>query len=211
MPKGALHQCNGPGCRTLVEYRERWCPACKAAHQRADTARRGDARTERGYDWRWRRYREAYLKRHALCAECQRQGRTTAARVVDHIRPHKGDQALFWEPSNHQSLCDYTSPWNCHGRKTALEDGGFGRPAMPAAAGTGTQRAMQRQPARANPAARGVPGGTPEGEGGDPSLGRSDVPPAPPSREKNVMFSIKGGVVVILPGSPPATTGRHRG
>jgi 5-methylcytosine-specific restriction enzyme A len=197
MPEGALHQCNGAGCRTLVPYRERWCPACKAEHQRADTARRGDARTERGYDWRWRRYREAFLKRHPLCSECQRQGRTTAARVVDHIRPHKGDQALFWDPKNHQSLCDYTSPWNCHGRKTALEDGGFGRPV----------RASQAS-AAPPPPGRGAPAG---GEGGDPSLGRLAAPPAPPSQEKNVRFRIRGGRVEILPEPPPAATRRHRG
>jgi 5-methylcytosine-specific restriction enzyme A len=131
MPYAAPHACTGrsPGCLRSAPHGERWCAPCKAERQRADTARRGDARTERGYDWRWRRYREAYLRRHPLCAECLRQGRTTAARVVDHIRPHKGDQRLFWDPANHQSLCDYTSPWNCHGRKTALEDGGFGRPA----------------------------------------------------------------------------------
>ena len=27
------------------------------------------------------------------------------ASIVDHIKPHKGDQRLFWGPSNHQSLC----------------------------------------------------------------------------------------------------------
>lgn len=49
-----------------------------------------------------------------------------AAECVDHIRPHKGDQELFWDPANLQSLCD-----SCHSRKTATEDGGFGRPVTP--------------------------------------------------------------------------------
>jgi 5-methylcytosine-specific restriction protein A len=32
-------------------------------------------------------------------------GRTTEAKVVDHIVPHRGDAALFWAESNWQSLC----------------------------------------------------------------------------------------------------------
>ena len=36
---------------------------------------------------------------------CQREGRVTAATVVDHKIPHKGDQRLFWDPANWQSLC----------------------------------------------------------------------------------------------------------
>jgi len=30
---------------------------------------------------------------------------TTAASVVDHIVAHRGDQELFWDQSNWQSLC----------------------------------------------------------------------------------------------------------
>jgi 5-methylcytosine-specific restriction protein A len=60
---------------------------------------------------------------HPLCAEHERQGEVVAAVVVDHIRPHKGDRALFWNRGNWQSLCKA-----CHDRKTALEDGRW-RPA----------------------------------------------------------------------------------
>ncbi len=45
-----------------------------------------------------------------------------AATVVDHIVPHKGDQQLFWDTRNWQSM---SKP--CHDKKTAKEDGGFGR------------------------------------------------------------------------------------
>lgn len=45
-----------------------------------------------------------------------------AATIVDHKVPHKGDKALFWDSTNWQSLCK-----PCHDRKTAREDGGFGR------------------------------------------------------------------------------------
>jgi 5-methylcytosine-specific restriction endonuclease McrA len=36
---------------------------------------------------------------------CEDAGRIVQASVVDHIKPHKGNQALFWNPANWQSLC----------------------------------------------------------------------------------------------------------
>ena len=45
---------------------------------------------------RWKRLREAYLRGHPLCIMCQAEGRVTAANVVDHQTPHKGDLAIFW-------------------------------------------------------------------------------------------------------------------
>lgn len=43
--------------------------------------------------------------RQPLCVMCSAEGVTTAAEVVDHIKPHRGDQQLFWDQSNWQSLC----------------------------------------------------------------------------------------------------------
>lgn len=45
-----------------------------------------------------------------------------AASVVDHRRPHRGDMKLFWDRNNWQSMAK-----ECHDRKTAREDGGFGK------------------------------------------------------------------------------------
>ena len=67
----------------------------------------------RGYNARWRRARIAFLQKHPLCAECQREGKLTPATVVDHIFPHRGDQQLFWDQDNWQPLCK-----ECHDRKT---------------------------------------------------------------------------------------------
>lgn len=36
---------------------------------------------------------------------CGDEGQITAATVVDHIQPHKGDQALMWDWNNLQALC----------------------------------------------------------------------------------------------------------
>jgi 5-methylcytosine-specific restriction protein A len=48
---------------------------------------------------------------------CAAAGRITPAQVCDHIVPHRGDRALFWNPRNHQALCA-----GCHNRKTGLKD-----------------------------------------------------------------------------------------
>jgi 5-methylcytosine-specific restriction protein A len=79
---------------------------------------------ERLYTKAWEKARAAYLRAHPLCMceECDEgRKRLTAATVVDHKMPHRGDRALFWDSSNWQSMAKA-----CHDRKTAREDGGFG-------------------------------------------------------------------------------------
>lgn len=61
--------------------------------------------TRRGYGYKWQKARAQFLREHPLCVMCQVQGLVTAATVVDHITPHRGDQSLFWRRSNWQGLC----------------------------------------------------------------------------------------------------------
>lgn len=77
---------------------------------------------QRGYDNKWRKARNFYLKENPLCVACKASGELTPATVVDHIKPHKGDMILFWVFDNWQALCK-----RCHDVKTAREDGAFGR------------------------------------------------------------------------------------
>lgn len=122
MPDKPLRPCNKLGCSQLT--RTKYCDKHQAdrdaAKQNSDNNRESSAR--RGYDRPWRRYREQYLAQHPWC-ECERcKGKYYPASVVDHIVPHKGNKDLFWDPNNHQALAK-----RCHDRKTASEDGGFGR------------------------------------------------------------------------------------
>ena len=71
----------------------------------ADSWRSGKTTGQRGYDYKWQKARERFLFDNPLCVYCQREGRVTAASVVDHITPHHGDQALFWCQANWQPLC----------------------------------------------------------------------------------------------------------
>ena len=55
---------------------------------------------------RWRSIRAEQLRREPLCRMCREDGgRITPATVADHIKRHEGDEALFWNPANLQSLC----------------------------------------------------------------------------------------------------------
>lgn len=47
----------------------------------------------------------------------KKYGIITEATVVDHIKPHRGDQKLFWDRGNWQALCK-----SCHDNKTLKED-----------------------------------------------------------------------------------------
>jgi len=38
-------------------------------------------------------------------SQCFDEGRTTAAQQTDHVVPHRGNQRLFWDEANWQSLC----------------------------------------------------------------------------------------------------------
>lgn len=90
-----------------------------ADRQRAAERARPTAR-QRGYTVEWQRRSAAFLARpeNRRCA-C---GCGEPATVVDHIKPHRGDPALFWDERNWQGMAK-----RHHDSKTAREDGGFGR------------------------------------------------------------------------------------
>ena len=71
-----------------------------------------DQRSEEARAWRklyastaWRKGRVVFLRQHPLCERCQTSGRVTAATVVNHRKPHKGDLALFFSVENWSALC----------------------------------------------------------------------------------------------------------
>jgi 5-methylcytosine-specific restriction protein A len=82
----------------------------------------------RGYTRRWSRAAKAFRLQYPLCgmrpehtppvmSMCFLEHRTTPATLVDHVVPHRGDDALFWDEANWQSMCD-----PCHSRKTQYEE-----------------------------------------------------------------------------------------
>lgn len=71
--------------------------------KRRAEANRPNAR-QRGYDSKWERERELFLRVNPTCRRCGHE-----ATVVDHIRPHRGNVKAFWDRSNWQPLCS-----RCH-------------------------------------------------------------------------------------------------
>src|SRR5262245_15172388 len=87
---------------------------------------------QRGYTKRWGRMSKRWLQRHPCCGEradgqrhvehsaCARnegpEDTPTPATVTDHIVPHRGDERLFNDEANWQSLCA-----RCHNAKSNSE------------------------------------------------------------------------------------------
>lgn len=67
----------------------------------------------------WGALRLDQLRRKPLCAYCLELGNIVAADTVDHIEPHRGDDALAFDPDNLQSLCK-----SCHDVHADAKDRG---------------------------------------------------------------------------------------
>ena len=113
MPHAFKKPCAYPGCPKLTD--EQYCPEHKKFVM--DKYNQFNRDTKKKYGNNWRRIRALYVKQHPLCERCKEQGRLTKATVVDHVVPHRGDLALFWDESNWQALCK-----PCHDHKTMTED-----------------------------------------------------------------------------------------
>ncbi len=120
MPFAPPRPCNHAGCAVLVDPPSSRCDRHQARERKEQENRRGSANS-RGYGSRWRAARKRFLELNPLCAECNRLGRVTAATVVDHVVPHKGDPALFWNQANWAPMCK-----RHHDEKTAVADGRWG-------------------------------------------------------------------------------------
>lgn len=73
---------------------------------------------------RWVKMRARQLKKNPFCSDYfgDHGGSLVVANTADHIIPHKGDEVLFWDEDNLQSMCR-----TCHNKKTVKEEGGFGK------------------------------------------------------------------------------------
>ena len=109
MPMKPLAACSFPGCPGRATHGSR----CEL-HQRPPRTDTRPNASVRGYGTDWRRTRDEHLKLNPYCVQCGKVGSH-----VDHIvsRAQGGSD----NPGNLQTLCP-----NCHSRKTAQQDGGFG-------------------------------------------------------------------------------------
>ena len=111
-----LKLCTYPGCETLVADGSSRCPEHKVKPNGFSGQRTKSRQWHSLYQSaRWRNERKDFLKSHPYCYVCG-----APAKIVDHIRPHRGDIDLFYDESNWQPMC-----WQCHSRKTLKENNFF--------------------------------------------------------------------------------------
>lgn len=106
-PLHALRPCSYPGCTALVSTGGR----C-AAHVRTQA----EVEYRRWYQTdEWRRIRKDQLIKQPWCEDHLAGGEYVIATDVDHVRPHRGDRAVFMG-GPFKSLCH-----SCHSKKTMRE------------------------------------------------------------------------------------------
>lgn len=103
---------------------KRFCALCRTAHDGACPVRQRQkwqdydanrpSSTERGYDQRWRRCREAFLRAHPLCSDCCAAGLYRAAEEVHHTVKVRDDPSRRLDWTVLVSLCK-----SCHSVRTA--------------------------------------------------------------------------------------------
>lgn len=76
------------------------CERRAATERKARFDRKRPSSSARGYTGSWEKARAAFLKRNPRCRVCGAE-----ASVVDHVIPHRGDPARFWDEGNWQPLC----------------------------------------------------------------------------------------------------------
>ena len=115
MPNKPPSPCAHPGCSALALDTGNRCAAHRRVTYAQDRQVRGSSH-ERGYDARHRKWRLAVLARDPVCVMCNAELSTDADHIV---ALSKGGT---WALTNGAGLCH-----GCHSRKTAREDGSFGR------------------------------------------------------------------------------------
>ena len=116
MPYKAKKPCAYPLCGALVPVGQKYCEK----HKQPEPETRPSRSNGNLYATaRWKRLRQRILSAEPFCRECMKDGHAVIATDVDHIKSHRGDPELFWDPRNLQPLCH-----SCHSKKTMAEDHG---------------------------------------------------------------------------------------
>lgn len=104
MPHSPSRPCRKPGCHNLTRNRNGFCDVHQNYDKKKYDKRRLSAQ-ERGYDYKWRKDRNAYTREHPYCERCYANGIIKPMYCVHH--KDRNPRNNEWE--NFESLCR-----NCH-------------------------------------------------------------------------------------------------
>lgn len=114
MPTRPKTKCSHGDCYNPATYRGR-CPTHASQHEQ--THRIANLDTKALFNSpRWKQARKIHLQNEPLCRPHKQQGLLHRGTVVDHIIPHRGDETLFWDTNNWQTVC-----LSYHGAKSQAE------------------------------------------------------------------------------------------
>ena len=120
MPKKPKKPCGYPGCPKLTDGQ--YCDEHKRLRDKEYNQYGRDEISKNFYKTQiWKAVRRRHLNSHPFCEECLKNGKRTAAVIVDHIIPIKQGGAKYSE-NNLQSLCQ-----SCHSSKSIKEGSRFGK------------------------------------------------------------------------------------
>lgn len=106
MPQSPGRACRNKRCRAITTNKDGYCDQCrhvKYLNQRPHVGREV-------YDSNWVKVRDAYLREHPLCEDCEAIGVVRQADMVHHKIPVANGGAMYDE-ENLRSLCV-----TCHGK-----------------------------------------------------------------------------------------------
>ncbi|TPW28921.1 HNH endonuclease [Martelella alba] len=121
MPKKGPRVCGYCGQTHFSGEQCRYVAAMNRDRKARFDAKRPSA-SKRGYNAEWQRESKAYLSEHPQCRRCG-----APAVVVDHIRPHRGNDDLFWDRANWQPLCRHCHNSAKQAEERAKHKGSFAR------------------------------------------------------------------------------------
>jgi len=105
--------CNYPTCSKLLSEGGYCSKHLQQSPSKIADDNRGNSNA-RGYDYRWRQFRESYLREHPLCADCAAKGIVTVATEIHHIQKLALHPELKYDDDNLLCLCH-----RCHSVRTA--------------------------------------------------------------------------------------------
>ncbi|MDT2613515.1 HNH endonuclease [Enterococcus dongliensis] len=106
-------QCNHAGCKTLIDYRQKYCEKHKPATKQTEADRYENRKRTGGkyfqfyHSKEWKKASQLYKLNHPCCEDCLEEGIIRKTDVTDHVIELRDDWSKRLDESNYRSRCHY--------------------------------------------------------------------------------------------------------